>query len=276
MKPIILIKTGGKVAVEGTELTSLIQEMKLLNDKFNFVLVHGGGAEVTIASKVYGFETEFINGVRMTTGPEMELVDGVLAGRVNKRLVRNFEALGVKAVGLSGNDGRIFTGVTKDASIENRTGKVTKTDPELLQLLLSGGFTPIISSVSMEITGEPLNINADEAALAISESLKVDKVIFISDIPGILKDSKVLHEMTPSLIKKEIEAGVISGGMIPKVNSSISAIKNGVHSVVISNYIASGDLLKLIENKKGSIITLDKPAWSAKTPARPCNQEEDV
>lgn len=259
MKPIILIKTGGKVAVNGPELTSLIQEMKLLKDEFNFVLVHGGGAEVTKASKIYGFETEFINGVRMTTVPEMEIVDGVLAGRVNKRLVRNFEALDVKAVGLSGNDGKIFTGITKDSTIDNRTGMVTKTDPELLQLLLKANFIPIISSVSMEITGEPLNINADEAALAISESLKVDKVIFISDIPGILKNSEILHEMTPELIEKEIEAGVISGGMIPKVNASITAIKNGVHSVVISNYLVSGDLLKLIENKKGSIITLDKP-----------------
>lgn len=254
MKPIIVIKTGGKVAVEGPELTSLINEMKLLNNRFHFVLVHGGGAEVTAASKVYGFETEFINGIRMTTKPEMEIVDGVLAGRINKRLVRNFESLGIKAVGLSGNDGSIFTGETKDSSRNNRTGKVTKTNPELLQLLIGAGFTPIISSVSMETTGAPLNINADEAALAISESLKVDKVIFISDIPGILKGDNVLHKMTPGLIEKEIKSGVISGGMIPKVNSSVSAINNGVKSVVISNYVESGDLMKLIENKKGSII----------------------
>lgn len=258
MKPTILIKTGGKVAVKGPELTDLIKEMKLLNSDYNFVFVHGGGAEVTAASKVYGFETTFINGIRMTTSSEMDLVDGVLAGRVNKRLVRNFESLGIKAVGLSGNDGQIFTGVTKDSTKENRTGKVTKTDPTLLKILLNSGFTPIISSVSMETSGKALNINADEAALAISESLNVDKVIFISDILGILKDGKVMDVMTPELIDKEIKSGVISGGMIPKVKSSITAINNGVDSVVISNYLKSGDLKKLIFNEKGSIIRLVK------------------
>jgi len=258
MKETLLIKTGGKVAVEGLELTSLIQEIKTLKSNYNFILVHGGGAEVTAASKIYGYKTEFVNGVRMTSKLEMQLVDGVLAGTVNKRLVRNFESQGVKAVGLSGNDGKLFTGVTKDSSKNNRTGKVTKTDTNLIKILLENSYTPIVSSVSMEESGEPLNINADEAALAISEDLKVDKLIFISDIPGILKGGEILHEMTPTSISKEIEEGVISGGMIPKVDASVKALNKGVKSVVISNYLKSGDLLKLIENSKGSKITLEK------------------
>ncbi len=258
MKPVILIKTGGKVAVNGPELDSLINEIKELKKTYNFIIVHGGGAEVTATSKVHGLQASFIDGVRMTTEPEMEIVDGVLAGRINKRLIRNFESFGVKAVGLSGNDGQIFIGESIDSVSGNRTGKVTKTNPDLLKCLLEGSFTPVISSVSMDIKGNPLNINADEAALAISRAIKAKQVIFLSDIPGILKDGTVLTKMTPSLISKEINDGVISGGMIPKVNSSISAIENGVDSVIISNYLESGDLQKLISKKKGSIIIQDK------------------
>lgn len=258
MKPTILIKTGGKVAVNGPELTSLINEIKSLKESYNFALVHGGGAEVTMESKVHGLEASFIDGVRMTTKDEMDIVDGILAGRVNKRLVRNFEFHGVPAVGLSGNDGQIFIGESIDSKRSNRTGKVTKTDPNLLNSLFSSGFTPVISSVSMDSRGEGLNINADEAALAVSKSLMAEKVIFISDIPGILKEDKVLKVMTPELIKKEIKSGVISGGMIPKVNTSVDAIESGVKGVVISNYTQSGDLLKLIKDEKGSIITLNK------------------
>ena len=108
MKKIIVIKTGGLVAVNSTELTSMINEIKAHTKNYSFILVHGGGAEVTEASKVYGLEAKFIDGVRMTTPKEMDIVDSILAGKINKRLVRNFQSLGIKAVGLSGNDGAIF------------------------------------------------------------------------------------------------------------------------------------------------------------------------
>lgn len=258
MKPIILIKTGGKVAVIGHELTSLIKEINILKDDFSFVLIHGGGAEVTEVSEFYGLKTKFINGIRMTTKPEMKIADGVLAGIINKRLVRNFETLGLPAVGLSGSDGRIFTGESITPDSDNRTGRITKTDPTLLYTLMEAGFIPLISSVSMDKNGNALNINADEAALAISKSIKANKVIFISDIPGILKDGKIIEKMNPESVISEIKSGVISGGMIPKVNSAIDAIKNGIESVVISNYMESGDLKKLINNKKGSLLIMKK------------------
>lgn len=255
MKPTVLIKTGGKVAVTGDELTTLITEIKTLQSDYNFLLVHGGGAEVTENSKVHGYETTFIDGIRMTTADEMNIVDDVLSGRINKRLVREFEKNGVDAVGLSGNDGQIFIGKSINPEIDNRTGKVTKTNPKLLTLLLEAGYVPLISSPSMNEEGLSLNINADEAALAVATALSVDKVIFISDIPGILKDGEVLTAMNRRKIEVEIEAGVISGGMIPKVNTSLDAIDHGVHSVVISNYLKDGDLIDMIKNKKGSIIT---------------------
>lgn len=258
MKQTIVIKTGGKVAVISKELTSLITEIKKLKHDYNFALVHGGGAEVTSMSKVFGLEAQFIDGVRMTTQSEMDIVDSVLAGKVNKRVVREFQSLGVNAVGLSGNDGKIFVGKSIDSHGKNRTGRVTKINPELLNILMEANFTPIINSVSMEENGKPLNINADDAALAISSAIKAEKVIFLSDIPGILKNDEVLTDVNPEIINKEIQAGVIKGGMIPKVNNSIEALNNGTHSVVISNYESDGDLAKLIKNQKGSVITLEK------------------
>jgi len=255
MKPIILIKTGGKVAVLGSELSKLILEIKLLKKSYDFIVVHGGGAEVTKASEVYGLKTTFIHGKRITTDSEMNIVDGVLAGRINKRLVREFEKNNISAIGLSGNDGQIFTGESVDNENKNRTGRVTKTDPKLLKLLLSSNYTPIISSVSMDDYGEPLNINADDAALAVALSISAEKVIFISDIPGILKNSSVLDRLTPNDIKLEIESGVISGGMIPKVTASVKAVKTSIKNVVIGDYQNSGDLLKLLKNLKGSTIS---------------------
>ncbi|MBN2617137.1 MAG: acetylglutamate kinase [Spirochaetales bacterium] len=255
MKQIVLIKTGGKVAVEGPELNSLIDEIKSLSTNFSFILVHGGGAEVTAESKIHGLEAQFVNGIRMTTSDEMEIVDSILAGKINKRLVRLFNAKGVTAVGISGNDGLIFTGESIDANGDNRTGKVTDGNPKLLSLLLNNEFIPIISSVSMDSKGYPLNINADEVALAVAKELKADMVIFISDIPGILKDNQVIPKIDRRNLDKEIESGVISGGMIPKVNSSVEALNSGVKKVVISNYIEDGDLLKLINSQKGSLIT---------------------
>ena len=260
MKPVVLIKTGGKVAVKGPELTNLIGEIGSLISDYNFILVHGGGAEVTATSKIHGLEAKFIDGVRMTTNQEMEIVDGVLAGRINKRLVRNFESLGVPAVGISGNDGQTFIGESIDPKVGNRTGRVIRSNPHLLETLIGAGFVPVISSVSMDDKGESLNINADEAALSVSKSIKASKVIFISDIPGILKDDEVLQNMTESTINKEIKDGVISGGMIPKVKASLDAIKHGVKTVTISNYINKGDLKLLIDNKKGSLIR-EEQVW---------------
>lgn len=258
MKPVILIKTGGKAAVVSPELKCLIEDMKNSCNNYSFILVHGGGAEVTETSEVYGLKAEFINGVRMTSGPEMDVADMVLGGKINKRLVRLFESHKVPAVGLSGCDGSTFTGVRKTDDETNHTGSVTEVNTDLLSTLMTGGFTPIISSVSMDAVGTALNINADEAALAIASALKVKALVFLSDIPGILKAGQVLRTMSESDIKEEINEGVISGGMIPKVNSSVLALKEGVENVIIGNYENSGDLNALLSGEKGSKITLIK------------------
>ena len=146
-----------------------------------FVLVHGGGAEVTAAAKQFGIESQFVDGVRFTSMREMAVVDAVLAGKINKELVRQIRAAGLNGVGLSGSDGGLFTGAPVQP--DSCTGKVTETDTRLLHLLTENGYTPVIATTSMTADGFPLNINADEAALTLAAALKADQLIFISDIP---------------------------------------------------------------------------------------------
>jgi len=249
----VLIKIGGRAASDKSAFSHLAQEMKKLHDDYSFFFVHGGGAEVTKVSSAFGLEAEFENGVRKTSPEEMDVVDMVLGGKMNKYIVRIFASEGLRAVGISGCDGKIFTG---EAVAEgSRTGRVTAADPALLSLLSEGDFLPVISSVSMDSKGMALNINADEAALAAAAVLAVDKLIFISDIPGILKDEEVISKLTPEMAEAEIAGGVISGGMIPKVESSVEALKKGVGSVIIGGYTSYGDLERLIDGSLGSDIT---------------------
>ncbi|MBI9106113.1 MAG: acetylglutamate kinase [Spirochaetales bacterium] len=251
----VLIKIGGRAATDETAFKHLAREMKKLQGNYKFFFVHGGGAEVTKISSVFGLKAEFENGVRKTSPEEMEVVDMVLGGKMNKYIVRIFAAEGLRPVGISGCDGNIFTGTA--IAEGSRTGRITNANPELLELLSSGGYLPVISSISMDMEGTALNINADEAALATAASLRADKLIFISDIPGILEDGAVIHKLTPEGIRQKIKDGVISGGMIPKAESSIEALNKGVGSVIIGGYSSFGDLESLIGGKLGSDITRD-------------------
>jgi acetylglutamate kinase len=249
----VLIKIGGRAASDDKALAALAQEMNDLKGENSFVFVHGGGAEVTKVSAVFGLEAVFEKGVRKTTPAEMDVVDMVLGGKMNKYIVRLFSSLGLNAVGISGCDGRIFTGIA--VAEGSRTGQVTAADPALINLLADNGYLPVISSVSMDDKGSALNINADEAALAVASSIPADSLIFISDIPGILKNDAVIHKLSPAEIKDEIDAGVISGGMIPKVESSITALTKGVKTVIIGGYNNKGDLAKLLDGSLGTSIS---------------------
>ena len=249
----VLIKIGGRAASDESALAALASEMAELKYDYNFFFVHGGGAEVTKVSKIFGLEAVFENGIRKTSPEEMDVVDMVLGGKMNKYIVRLFSTAGLNAVGICGADGRIFTGTAVTEG--SRTGQVTGTEPSLLNMLADNGFLPVISSVSMDSNGTALNINADEAALAVASALKVNDLIFISDIPGILKDDEVIHKISPAGIEQEIDAGVISGGMIPKVKSSVEALRNGVNTVIIGGYNANGDLAKLLEGSLGTSIS---------------------
>ncbi len=256
----VTIKIGGRAAVEQESLHALLKEIQELRVHYQFVLVHGGGAEVSKVTEIFGLQPVFKDGVRMTSPDEMDIVDMVLAGKMNKYLVRMCN-LYLPAVGLSGSDGKLFTG-TCIACGENEitcTGEIQSVDPGILHILLENGYTPVISSTSMDRKGQALNINADEAALAVAAALPSSRLLFLSDVPGILKGNQVLPILTKDETEEEIARGVVFGGMIPKVRSSVKALEQGVGAIVIGRHAAPGDLSGLIEGTKGSRIVLEHP-----------------
>ena len=248
----IVVKIGGRAAEREDGLRSMGTEMSSLAKTGRFLLVHGGGAEVTAISKKLGIEAVFAGGVRQTSPAEMDIVDMVLAGKVNKQIVRLLRACGLDAVGLSGPDGGIFTG--RPIGAETRTAEVAAMDTRLLELLLAKGFLPVVSPVSMDANGTGLNINADSVAFALASRLAASALLFLSDIPGILRNGSVIRDLSAAEAQGLVTSGVVSGGMIPKVSASIDALAKGVQNVIIGQYEGAGSLAGLLDGKLGTRI----------------------
>jgi acetylglutamate kinase len=258
-KEIICIKCGGKAAEDQDALAALAAEATRVSALHPVVFIHGGGAAVSALSRALGIEPLFRDGIRLTSAEEMDVVDMVLGGRMNTALVRVFARAGARAVGLTGCDAATFTGlpISLDDSPgrkQTHTGRITACDPSLIHGLLDAGFLPILASTSMTTEGFPLNINADEAALAVASALGAAALLFLSDIPGILK--KRGGPAGPARIgcrggnrgRRDI------GGMIPKVRSSREALAKGVGKVIIGRYDGTGDIGRLLDGSIGTAI----------------------
>jgi acetylglutamate kinase len=252
---LIIVKIGGVVATDAALLTALLADSAALKGR-GLVLVHGGGKEVTSFSERLGLKAEFRDGVRLTSNADMEVVDMVLGGKINIDLVRKARVAGLNAVGLGGQDAGLFTGEARsfEGSDANRTGKVTRTNPQLLALLTGAGYFPIVNSTSCDAAGGGLNINADEAAQELAVSARAEALVFISDIAGVLKDGAVVPRLDEAALEAEIAAGVIGGGMVPKVRNAHQAVAAGVGKVVIGGYKNPGDLQKLLSGVAGTTI----------------------
>jgi acetylglutamate kinase len=252
---VVVIKIGGRMANNAALLEDFAHELAALGRGRRFVVVHGGGKEVSeLSEKLLGKPAVFINGVRQTSPEEMEIVEMVLSGKVNKRLVRLFQANNIKVVGLSGADGPIFQGEVLSSDPPTRTGRVAFARRALIQLLFNDGYVPVVSSTTMDAHGEGVNINADEAALELAKALKAHILLFLSDIPGVLKDGAPIATLSTWYAKEEIENGVITGGMIPKVKSALAALDCGVKKIIIGEYDAPGALARLLEGTQGTSI----------------------
>jgi acetylglutamate kinase len=257
-KNICTIKIGGEPAGNDAVLAQLCSEMKGLASAYDFVVVHGGGDEVSALTRHFGIEPVFVDGVRMTAAEEMKFVDMVLCGAVNKRLVRSFNAHGVSAAGLSGSDGRLFVGKSigklPGSNAPTHTGKISAVNPGVLTVLIGAGFVPVIASTSMNAEGVPLNINADAVAFEIASTLESEALVFFSDIPGILKNGDVLSRLRTGDVPAEINKGTITGGMIPKVKASMDALSRGVKRIIIGEYAGAGSLSRLLNGQAGTVI----------------------
>jgi acetylglutamate kinase len=218
--------------------------------------VHGGGAEVTALAERLGISSEFADGVRMTGEKEMDVVDMVLAGLINKRIARRFQAAGVKAAGICASDGGLLRGtpVLRPDGSPSRTGRVVARDGAFLEHLLTGSYLAVVASTFTDGDGGGLNLNADDAALEIATMLSAEALLFLSDVPGILRGTEAIDRLRPAEVEEEIAAGVISGGMIPKVRSSVAALHAGVGTVIIGSYTEDASLNRILAGHSGTRI----------------------
>lgn len=255
-RKIIVVKYGGSAMVDEELKARVIQDVTLLKlVGFKPIIVHGGGKEISRWVGKVGMKPEFKNGLRVTDEATMELAEMVL-GKVNKSLVQLVESLGVRAIGISGKDGRLLSVKKKYANGEDIgfVGDVTKVNADILYDLLEKDFLPIICPVGLDDENNTYNINADDAACAIAKAMKAEKLAFLTDIEGVYKDpedpSTLISELTVSDAHKLVEDGYIGGGMLPKINNCIDAIESGVSRVhILDGRIPHCLLLEIFTNK---------------------------
>ena len=255
-RKIIVVKYGGSAMVDEKLKKQVIQDVTLLKlVGFKPIIVHGGGKEISKWVAKAGMEPEFINGLRKTDAPTMEIAEMVL-NRVNKSLVSMVQELGVQAVGISGKDGRLLSVKKKYANGEDIgfVGDVTNVNADILYDLLEKDFLPIICPVGFDDDNNTYNINADDAACAIAKAMKAEKLAFLTDIEGVYKDpqdsSTLISELTVSEAHKLVGDGYIGGGMLPKINNCIEAIESGVSRVHnLDGRIPHCLLLEIFTNK---------------------------
>lgn len=236
---VIIVKYGGSAMVDEELKKSVVKDVALLKlVGFRPVIVHGGGKAITGMVNRLGLKTRFVNGLRVTDRPTMDVAEMVL-NRVNKDLVSLMEKTGVKAVGVSGKDGQLLK-VTKkysDGQDIGYVGEPSVVDTKLLDTLLDNDFIPVVCPVGADDDLNSYNVNADDAACAIAKAMKASKLVFLSDIEGVMSDpsdpSTLIRVMTVDETRKFIEGGNAGGGMLPKLNSCIEAIEAGVDRVHI-------------------------------------------
>ena len=233
----VVIKYGGNAMINEQLKQQVMEDIALLwLIGVKVVLVHGGGPEISQTMQKFGKEAKFVGGLRVTDKETVDIVQMVLAGKINKTLVNLIQMKGGHAMGLSGIDGGIIEATMKDEAL-GYVGEITKIRPQPIEALLEKNYIPVISTVASDHQGNTYNINGDTAAARIAGALNAERLIMMTDIAGILMDkddpSTLIPHVTVEEAKKLYDSGVISGGMIPKVDCCIDAIEHGVENVVI-------------------------------------------
>lgn len=252
-RKIIVVKYGGSAMVDETLKERVIQDVTLLKlVGFKPIIVHGGGKEISKWVGKVGMEPEFVNGLRVTDEATMELAEMVL-GKVNKSLVQLVESLGVRAIGISGKDGKLLSVEKKYADGEDIgfVGEITHVNADILYDLLEKDFLPIVCPIGLDDAYQTYNINADDAACAIARAMKAEKLAFLTDIEGVYKDPDTLiSELPVTEAEALMNQGYIGGGMLPKLQNCIDAIENGVSRVhILDGRIPHCLLLEIFTNK---------------------------
>lgn len=236
----VVVKYGGSAMVDDNLKMSVMKDialMKLVGLKP--IIVHGGGKEISHWLNKVEKKSTFVEGLRVTDEETMEIAEMVLAGKVNKSLVQLVGQMGLKAVGISGKDGGMISADKKKVNGKDIgfVGNINKIDSKVIDVLLDNDFIPIIAPIGLDENGDSYNINADDAACGIASAIQAEKLVFLTDVEGVLKDptdkSSIISEMTMEYANQLIDDGIIAGGMIPKIRNCMSAMMNNVKQVHI-------------------------------------------
>ncbi len=263
----IVIKYGGNAMVDEELKSSFARDIVLMKSVgMNPIVVHGGGPQIGKTLEKIGKDSEFIGGMRVTDSETMDVVEMVLGGLVNKEIVNLIHQHGGHSIGLTGKDGRLITANKLKNKIEptseiidlGHVGEVDQIDVSVIELLLEGDFIPVIAPIGVGNDGFSYNINADLVAGSIAEALKAEKLILLTNTPGLL-DAKgdLLTGLNTSKVNQLIKDGVIHGGMLPKIDCALSAVKDGVNRAhIIDGRVAHAVLLEIFtDTGVGTLIT---------------------
>ena len=261
---IVVVKYGGNAMINEERKMQVMEDIVLLSlIGVKVVLVHGGGPEISDMLGKIGKKSEFVDGLRVTDKETVEIVQMVLAGKVNKTLVNLLEVNGGKAMGISGMDGHMIEAEMKDERL-GYVGKITKVNVEPIMDLLEKGYIPVVSTIGCDMQGNIYNINADTAASQIAGAIHAESLISMTDIAGILRDKDDPSTLIPMIdiwdAAKLYGEGVISGGMIPKVECCIDAIRLGVKKVfILDGRIPHAILIEMLTDEgAGTMVVGDK------------------
>ena len=252
----VVIKYGGSAMINDDLKHQVMKDIVLAwLIGIKIVLIHGGGAEISEMMEKVGKEPQFIDGLRVTDRETVELVQMTLSGKVNKSLVNLIEVTGGKSIGISGVDGRLIEAKPKNEKL-GFVGTITGVNTAVINDLLGNGYIPVISTIGCDQSGDIYNINADTAAAHIAGALGAERLIMMTDIAGILRDKKDPSSLIPEISASDAgmlrEEGVIDGGMIPKVDCCIEAIRRGVKNVVIMDGRVPHAILMELLTKEGA------------------------
>ena len=267
---IVVVKYGGHAMGDEATARSFARDMVMLEQSgVNPVVVHGGGPQIGAMLKKLGIQSQFSNGLRVTDKPTIEIVEMVLCGSINKQIVGFINAEGGRAIGLCGKDGNMVTATKHEVPIDARSdgdhgvdlgfvGDPSKVDTTVLDQVLGRELIPVLAPVAQGSDGATYNVNADTFAGAIAGALKAKRLLLLTDVPGVLdKDKTLIKELSVDAIRELIADGTITGGMIPKVETCIYALEQGVEGVVIlDGKVPHSVLLELLtDHGAGTLIT---------------------
>jgi acetylglutamate kinase len=257
----IVVKFGGNAMTDDALKANFARDVVLLKlVGMNPVVVHGGGPQIEQLLTRLGKKGEFVQGMRVTDAETMDVVEMVLGGAVNKDIVTLINQAGGKAVGLTGQDGSFIHARKMLVSDRDRpdqkidigqVGEIASIDPAVIQTLEAGGFIPVVAPIGVGEEGESYNINADLVAGKLAEVLRAEKLVLLTNTPGVLdKDGKLLTGLTPKRIDELVAEGTLSGGMLPKISSALDAARSGVKSVhIIDGRVAHALLLEILTDE---------------------------